>query len=155
LSAQLKQRERLRRLREARERVREAELARAVARVREAELEIARLECVKRLGLEEAHAGLVAGVPAQRLIGESVSVVAERARAQVDSVREELAGREAAARAAFVQAKRSAEQARLLEDASRCAAVYEERRREQTLRDDRFAARAYWTRLSSRLRVVS
>lgn len=144
MSAALKQRERLRRVREARERMHEAAFATAQAKVHKAEAALRRTASAQQRAIEQAREGLIEGEWNAWWMGESEAAIAERVREKCEEIRQEAMKMAEAARAEMIATRVKAEQARTLENALRVTLEQERVRREQAMNDDRFAARAHW-----------
>lgn len=154
MNEKLRRYSRLRDLRAAEERLKEAQNAMAVRAVREAEDNIARARAMQSAAAEAGRQGLISGTWNEWWMGESAAAIAERSFPLLQKALVRERQRKAATQHALQQVRQRAEQARLLTAETERALAAEEERRAQAVSDDRFAARTHWTRGQQRRRVV-
>jgi len=147
VSTKLKQLERLQRLRDARETLCEAKLAKAQGAVHGVTLQIAEADTMRRGAAGDGSAALLLGDRAEWWLAESARFAAERRGALLESLLRELAASAEEARGRLVTSRREAEQVSVVVKELRNALAAEDARRSQAVSDDRFAARAHWTRM--------
>ncbi len=137
--------ERLHTLRVAKERLREVELTRAQRGVADVEAAVQRLNKGRTDAVEDGRKGLLRGDWERWWLSESSEALAERAEAELRVLLVDRVDALGKARQALFEARKEAEQARLLTQEARDVERVLRERSGQAASDDRFAARAHWS----------
>jgi flagellar biosynthesis chaperone FliJ len=144
VSARERQLRRLLALREAQERVCEAQLAMAQRAVAKTKGELQNASESRNASLAEAQERLSNGDRERWWVELSTGTILERVQEELRGVLEGRSEDAEKARRSLERSRRQSEPARLLHEATVQKERIEKDRQEQRMSDDRFAARAHW-----------